>query len=197
MAERLEWFKKFDPSGRHQLLVAVRGEQLLGYANSSKFREKAAYQPQWKRPSICILRRTPRVWVRACMRLCLSGWLSRMCTAHLPALLNPTKPQWRYTKNLVSVTSAHLPRLGASSGATGMCSGLKSLWASRLLLRVPCACTSNAQFYSAVVFGNRRQCDCRPGFQLDTQTLTLGNAHGFAHPFKARVKTAGGCPVQI
>lgn len=44
MAERLEWFKKFDPSGRHQLLVAVRGEQLLGYANSSKFREKAAYQ---------------------------------------------------------------------------------------------------------------------------------------------------------
>ncbi|MGB7087663.1 MAG: N-acetyltransferase family protein [Phormidesmis sp.] len=37
------WMDHYAPSGRHRLLVAEQGGQLLGYATSSQFRTKAAY----------------------------------------------------------------------------------------------------------------------------------------------------------
>ena len=40
---RQEWFKQFGASGRHQLVVAEAGGEVLGYACSTKFRPKAAY----------------------------------------------------------------------------------------------------------------------------------------------------------
>ena len=41
---RREWFTHYDVQGRHRLFVAVTGERLLGYASSSPFRPKAAYE---------------------------------------------------------------------------------------------------------------------------------------------------------
>ncbi|MGB7250743.1 MAG: N-acetyltransferase family protein [Phormidesmis sp.] len=38
-----DWMDHYAPSGRHRLLVAEQGGQLLGYATSSQFRTKAAY----------------------------------------------------------------------------------------------------------------------------------------------------------
>lgn len=40
---RREWLSHYHPSGRHRLLVATRGDALLGYATSSPHRPKAAY----------------------------------------------------------------------------------------------------------------------------------------------------------
>ena len=44
VAQRMQWFEQFDLTGRYQLLVAQQGNNLVGYANSSQFRVKAAYQ---------------------------------------------------------------------------------------------------------------------------------------------------------
>jgi phosphinothricin acetyltransferase len=44
LEQRQEWFSHYHETGRRRLLVAVIGEQVIGYASSSMFRPKAAYQ---------------------------------------------------------------------------------------------------------------------------------------------------------
>lgn len=45
LEQRSAWFEHYADTGRHRLLVAVEPGRLLGYATSSTFRDKAAYQP--------------------------------------------------------------------------------------------------------------------------------------------------------
>ena len=40
---RTEWFDHYSETGRHQLFVAEAGKQVVGYATSSRFRAKKAY----------------------------------------------------------------------------------------------------------------------------------------------------------
>ena len=49
---RREWFGHYAPSGRHRLLVAV-ADQVLGYASSSRFRPKAAYETSLETSIYC------------------------------------------------------------------------------------------------------------------------------------------------
>ena len=41
--QRQAWFAHYPATGRHRLLVAVVADEVLGYATSSRFRDKAAY----------------------------------------------------------------------------------------------------------------------------------------------------------
>ena len=41
--KRLAWFEQFGSSGRHRLLVAEESGLVLGYAGTTRFRPKAAY----------------------------------------------------------------------------------------------------------------------------------------------------------
>jgi phosphinothricin acetyltransferase len=41
---RAVWFEQFANSGRYRLLVAVDGSAVLGYAGTTRFRPKAAYE---------------------------------------------------------------------------------------------------------------------------------------------------------
>ena len=41
---RRPWFAQFGATGRHRLFVAVEGDRLWGYASSTRFRVKAAYE---------------------------------------------------------------------------------------------------------------------------------------------------------
>jgi phosphinothricin acetyltransferase len=43
MAERVEWFRHYRETGRHRVLVAVAGARVLGFASSSSYRPRAAY----------------------------------------------------------------------------------------------------------------------------------------------------------
>ena len=43
VASRRAWFDAHPPTGPHRMLVAVDGPELLGFATSSRFRERAAY----------------------------------------------------------------------------------------------------------------------------------------------------------
>jgi phosphinothricin acetyltransferase len=43
LENRLAWFEHFGESGPFRLLVAERAGQVIGYAGSGRFREKAAY----------------------------------------------------------------------------------------------------------------------------------------------------------
>jgi phosphinothricin acetyltransferase len=43
LEQRLEWFSHYAATGRHRLLVAERDGAVLGYATSSVFRPRAAY----------------------------------------------------------------------------------------------------------------------------------------------------------
>ena len=45
MEQRREWFSHYALEGRHRLMVAVADDRVLGYASSSKFRPKQAYEP--------------------------------------------------------------------------------------------------------------------------------------------------------
>jgi phosphinothricin acetyltransferase len=40
---RAAWFEQFSTTGRHRLLVAEENNELLGYAGTTRFRPKAAY----------------------------------------------------------------------------------------------------------------------------------------------------------
>lgn len=42
---RREWFSHYGPAGRHRILVAQADGRVLGYATSSRWRPKAAYDP--------------------------------------------------------------------------------------------------------------------------------------------------------
>jgi phosphinothricin acetyltransferase len=44
LEERREWFGHYHETGRHRLLVAACGNDVLGYASSSLFRVKRAYE---------------------------------------------------------------------------------------------------------------------------------------------------------
>jgi 2-haloacid dehalogenase len=44
-ADRRGWFSHYSDPGPHRLLVATRGGQVIGYASSSQFRAKPAYDP--------------------------------------------------------------------------------------------------------------------------------------------------------
>ncbi|HMG27663.1 MAG TPA: GNAT family N-acetyltransferase [Acidimicrobiia bacterium] len=44
MAERTEWFGHYDVVGRHRLLVAVSNDRVLGYATSSPWHPRRAYE---------------------------------------------------------------------------------------------------------------------------------------------------------
>lgn len=41
--QRQEWFAHYRDTGPHQLLVAATGDEVVGYATSSRFRTKPAY----------------------------------------------------------------------------------------------------------------------------------------------------------
>ena len=43
METRREWFSHYGTTGRHRLLVATEGDQVVGYASSSRFRPKPGY----------------------------------------------------------------------------------------------------------------------------------------------------------
>jgi phosphinothricin acetyltransferase len=43
LEQRLEWFAGFSSAGRHQCFVAVEGGMPIGWASSSPFKERAAY----------------------------------------------------------------------------------------------------------------------------------------------------------
>ena len=45
LENRKIWFEQFDPSGRHQLIVAEVDGTVAGYASSVRFHERPAYQP--------------------------------------------------------------------------------------------------------------------------------------------------------
>jgi 2-haloacid dehalogenase len=45
VTQRGSWFDHYAEAGPHRLLVAVDGEELIGYATSSMFRPRAAYRP--------------------------------------------------------------------------------------------------------------------------------------------------------
>jgi phosphinothricin acetyltransferase len=51
--DRGGWFAHYSDTGPHRLLVAVDGEQVCGYATSSRFREKAAYDPSVETTVYC------------------------------------------------------------------------------------------------------------------------------------------------
>jgi phosphinothricin acetyltransferase len=41
---RREWFTHYGPAGRYRVLVAAAGDTVVGYASSSRYRLKAAYE---------------------------------------------------------------------------------------------------------------------------------------------------------
>jgi phosphinothricin acetyltransferase len=42
---RVFWFRQFAPTGRHRIVVAERDRDVVGYAYSTRFRGRAAYDP--------------------------------------------------------------------------------------------------------------------------------------------------------
>ncbi len=43
VAQRIQWFNQFSQDGRYRLLVAEEGDEIMGYASSTVFKPRAAY----------------------------------------------------------------------------------------------------------------------------------------------------------
>ena len=43
VAQRIQWFNQFSEEGRYRLLVAEDGDEIRGYASSTVFKPRAAY----------------------------------------------------------------------------------------------------------------------------------------------------------
>ena len=70
---RQPWFAQFGVTGRHRLLVAEENGVVMGYAGTTKFRPKAAYETTVETTFIVRLGRWATVLASVCMRSCLSG----------------------------------------------------------------------------------------------------------------------------
>jgi len=57
---RTPWFEEHSDRGRHRLLVAVEDGNVIGYATSSRFRTKAAYDPTVESSIYCAPEATGR-----------------------------------------------------------------------------------------------------------------------------------------
>jgi phosphinothricin acetyltransferase len=51
--QRREWFGHYAERGRHRLVVAAAGDEVLGYATSGPFRDKPAYAPSVETTVYC------------------------------------------------------------------------------------------------------------------------------------------------
>lgn len=51
--QRRVWFGHYGDDGRHRLLVAVAAGEVIGYATSGRFRDKAAYDPSVETTVYC------------------------------------------------------------------------------------------------------------------------------------------------
>lgn len=51
--QRQGWFGRYGDNGRHRLLVAVADGEVIGYATSGRFRDKAAYDPSVETTVYC------------------------------------------------------------------------------------------------------------------------------------------------
>jgi phosphinothricin acetyltransferase len=51
--QRAEWFSHYGDTGRHRLLVALDGDDVVGYATSGRFRDKPAYAPSAETTIYC------------------------------------------------------------------------------------------------------------------------------------------------
>jgi phosphinothricin acetyltransferase len=52
--QRENWFGQFRTSGRYRLLVAEENGSILGYAGTTRFRPKAAYEPTVETTVYCV-----------------------------------------------------------------------------------------------------------------------------------------------
>lgn len=57
---RATWFEEHSDSGRHRMLVAVENDIVIGYATSSRWRSKAAYNPTIESSVYCSQEATGR-----------------------------------------------------------------------------------------------------------------------------------------
>ena len=55
---RTPWFRQFAPTGRHRLLVAEENGRVIGYAGTTPFRPKAAYDTTVETTIYCALEAT-------------------------------------------------------------------------------------------------------------------------------------------
>jgi phosphinothricin acetyltransferase len=53
LEEREEWFGRYATTGRHRLLVAEAGDAVLGYASTSQFRPRRAYETTVEVSVVC------------------------------------------------------------------------------------------------------------------------------------------------
>ena len=132
MPEREAWFKKFAPDKPHQLWVALNSEEdLLGFAHSSRFRDKDAYQTSVE-TTIIWRRMLPAVRSAAgCTARCSRRSRHSTCTAHTPALRCPMSLRSRCTRSSASKPLVHTSRSDVNSTATGMCCGCRNACANQ------------------------------------------------------------------
>ncbi|HVN26888.1 MAG TPA: GNAT family N-acetyltransferase, partial [Candidatus Binataceae bacterium] len=60
VATRTPWFEEHTAGGRHQMMVAVENDIVIGYACTGRFRDKAAYDPSVEASIYCASEATGR-----------------------------------------------------------------------------------------------------------------------------------------
>ena len=114
LERRAAWFEQFSESGRYRLLVADQGRVVVGYAGTTRFRPKAAYETTVETTVYCAPGTEVEALARACTQLYLrqspprifiASWRDTSCRIPL---------QQRFMNVSVSSSLGYSARMDAS-----------------------------------------------------------------------------------
>jgi hypothetical protein len=115
---RATWFQQFGVSGRHRLLVAEDESGISGYAGTTKFRPKAAYETTVLVPTAHRTRST-KGWAAHSTLRSLKRWPARIFAESSWDTQCRTPLRLRFMPGSDSNLSEYSPRTAGNSGATG------------------------------------------------------------------------------
>ncbi len=119
MAARREWFTHYAPTGRHRLFVAAAGDDVLGYATSSPYHDRAAYETSVEVSVYLDPGSVGRASAPGCTRRCWRPSRARTSIAPTAASRCRTRRRSTSTSGSASAASPTSPSRAASSAATG------------------------------------------------------------------------------
>ncbi len=125
--QRISWFEQFDKTGRYRLLVAEQDSLVVGYAGTTRFRPKAAYDTTVETTIYCAAEFIGKGLGTQLYAALFRLYPERTFIASSPGMCRPTQFRQLCTNASDSNQLEYFPRTAISSTAIGMSAG----WSAR------------------------------------------------------------------
>ncbi len=123
LEQRYEWFAQFKETGRHRLLVAEEGGVVLGYAGTTRWRPKPAYDTTVETTVYCAPEAVGRGIGARLFAALFEAIAARMCIGLWRDMCRRIRRPRRCMRGLDFGRWGRSARWDTSSESTGMCVG--------------------------------------------------------------------------